>query len=145
MRLGRWGTITVLTGLLVGLTQSTSSAITIPNGTNVDAGTYPADFFCPFPVHVEYRVAFKARTDTNTTGPASVTVTNLNTNQSLTYNASGPVTRAGFQGLNFLGQPASMSATTFLIITSGHPTFNPDGTLASLNGTVLHDICAELA
>ena len=85
------------------------------------------------------------RTDTNVTGPASVTVTNLSTNQSLTYNASGPVARTGFQGLNFLGQPASSGAGTFLIITSGHPTFNPDNTLASLNGRVLHDICAELA
>jgi hypothetical protein len=145
MKLGRWGTITVLTGLLIVLTPSMSSAITIPNGTNVDAGSYPAGFFCPFPVHVEYLVAAKARTDTNITGPASVTVTNLRTNQSLTYNASGPVTRTGFEGLNFLGQPVTSSANTFLIITSGHPTFNPDDTLASLNGTVLHDICAELA
>jgi hypothetical protein len=145
MKLGRWGTVTVLTGLLIGLAPSVSPAITIPNGTNVDAGTYPAGFFCPFPVHVEYVVAQIPRTETNITGPASVTVTNLSTNQSLTYNASGPATRTGFQGLTFLGQPASMSPNTFLIITSGHPTFNPDNTLASLNGTILHDICAELA
>jgi hypothetical protein len=145
MRLRRWGTITVLTGLLIGLTPSMSSAIKIPNGTNVDAGSYPAGFLCPFPVHVEYLVTAMPRTDTNVTGPASVTVTNLSTNQSLTYNASGPVTRTGFQGLTFLGQPASSGAGAFLIIVSGHPTFNPDDTLASLNGTVLHDICAELA
>jgi len=97
MRLGRWGTMTVLTGLLIGLTPSMSSAIKIPNGTNVDVGSYPAGFFCPFPVHVEYLVAAKPRTDTNVTGPASVTVTNLSTNQSSPITPRAPSLGQGFK------------------------------------------------
>jgi hypothetical protein len=145
MRFGRWGAVTVVTGLLIGLAPSTSSAITIPNGRYIDAGSYEAGVVCPFPIHIDFLTAAKARTGTNVTGPGSATVTNLSTNQSITYNASGPVTQNGIEGLNFLGAPASPEAGGFLIVTSGHVTLNPDGTVASLHGSVLHDVCAELA
>ena len=88
------------------------------------------------------------------TGPAVATVTNDVTGESATYNISGPflfdedTERVTLRGTNLIIGPLGSSGdnTKFLIFTAGtasfilnHPIDEP------LRGTVIQDVCAELA
>src|SRR5689334_18814538 len=146
MRVGRWIAPTALAALTLALAHGTASAVpAVPTGVTLDFGVFPAGEYCSFPVHIVARTSQSSRTPEVVTGPAVATVTNVASGRSRTYNISGPVIGNKDTGQTLLGQPIENSTHTFLIVVAGQPKFNPDGTLASLNGHVLHDICAELA
>jgi hypothetical protein len=88
------------------------------------------------------------------TGPAIATVTNLDTNKSITYNISGPGTfdpatnRLSLKGQNLISNDPNISGAQppFLWVTSGNVGFIINQPIdQQLRGHILHDVCAELA
>jgi hypothetical protein len=85
------------------------------------------------------------------TGPLTVTVTNLDSGASQTFNASGPTLvdpRSGalvFTGPSIILQPASAGlGEPFLIYNLGRVVFTANNTIASITGKTV-DICAALS
>jgi hypothetical protein len=88
------------------------------------------------------------------TGPAVATVTNLVTGESVTFNISGPslfdeeTGRVTLRGTNLIIGPLGSSGgdTKFLIFTAGTVSFIQGQPIDEpLRGTVIQDVCAELA
>ena len=132
--------------LLLLTALPSSAAPAIPHGTTYSI-TLAAGDPCPFAVRLDIRDGQRSLTTgtglTLIAGPLAVTATNLATGTRRTYNISGPLVGSARVGLWMLAQPKE-SGNPFLIVTAGQPSFHADGTLASLHGTVLHDVCAEL-
>ena len=85
------------------------------------------------------------------TGPLTVTVTNLDSGASQTFNASGPTLvepRSGalvLTGPSIILQPASRNVgPPFLIYHRGRVVFTENNTIASITGETV-DICAALS
>jgi hypothetical protein len=85
------------------------------------------------------------------TGPFTVKVTNLNSDASQTFNASGPTLvepRSGalvLTGPSIILQPASRNVgPPFLIYHRGRVVFTENNTIASITGETV-DICAALS
>ncbi|MEV0792285.1 hypothetical protein [Kribbella sp. NPDC050459] len=116
----------------------------------------PAGEFCDFALAGAGRNAALVRPaspggDLIATGPVALTVTNLETRVSRSYNISGPTFvdaatgRLILTGNALVGQPASNNAgSTFLVVTAGRWVFTPQNTVFSSSGTIANDICAEL-
>jgi len=117
----------------------------------------PAGELCDFAVSIEVVSAAEQRPASPNanqifTGPARVTVTNIETDVSRTYNISGPSfvdTTTGIPVLTgpaLILQPASRNVgDPFLITTSGRVTFIENFTIENIQGRITHDICAELS
>jgi hypothetical protein len=119
---------------------------------------FPAGELCSFPVRLTILDGQREHEDQGTvilTGPLTVTVTNLSSGASQTFNASGPTLvepRSGalvLTGPSIILQPASLEVgEPFLIYHRGRVVFtaNNDGilTIASITGETV-DICAALS
>jgi hypothetical protein len=112
---------------------------------------------CPFPVaiHVDINQEFSKEHQngvTIITGRLVVTITNPATDESVTYNISGPVHITSQDGLEtqvFLGRSLLFTPDIGMLVTSGRAvtTFNPETgefTLVSRQGHA-EDVCATLA
>ena len=135
--------------LLVG--GPAEAAPTVPGGTPevVDLGQP-----CDFEILVEVTAKQAVRDELPNgvlviTGPGIATVTNVETEKSITYNISGPgkfdpaTNRLSLKGQslisNEIGDP-------FLITISGNVSFNVGEPIEEpLRGRISHDVCAELA
>ena len=81
------------------------------------------------------------------TGPLTVTVTNLDSGASQTFNASGPTFNNGqvLVGPAIILQPLSANlGEPFLIYNRGRVVFTENNTIASITGETV-DICAALS
>jgi hypothetical protein len=110
--------------------------------------TFPAGEFCAFPIEVTLLDGTRLHKDGSrlfSTGPLSVTVTNLDTGVAATFNASGPTFADGtLTGTALIGQPASRNVgPAFLIINRGRVTFTANSTINTITGSQI-DICAAL-
>jgi len=127
-----------------------SSAIGAPAVPGVDPIVFdaPAGEFCAFPIELSLLDGTKLQSGAGvvvSTGPLSVTVTNLATGISQTFNASGPTFRDGtLTGTAIIGQPLSRGVgPAFLIINRGRVTFTPQNTINTITGSQI-DVCAAL-
>jgi hypothetical protein len=140
--------------------QPASSAPTVPAGDTFSfdlPGSGPGSV-CDFPVRLSGFSAQEARATLPNglvvvTGPGVLTVTNLDTKESLTYNISGPslldpiTGTATFFGTNVVIGPEGQVGPEgpFLIYTAGPVTVTPDQPLAEPpTGVIIQDICAAL-
>jgi hypothetical protein len=148
---------------LLLLAQPAWSAPKVPTGEAFGPLFFPDDDLvgpvCDFPVSIEGTSAQAARATLPSgqiviTGPAVATVTNLETGESVTYNISGPLLvdpetgRVTLMGTNLIIGPLGSSGedTKFLIFTSGTVSFIMGEPIDEpLRGTVIQDVCAELA
>jgi hypothetical protein len=153
---GRW-TVFGVAGLAmtcVGVTGA-HAVPAVPGGQPFEFSA-PAGEFCDFALAAAGTSAASVRPaspggDLIATGPVALTVTNLETGASRSYNISGPTFvdtatgRLTLTGPALVGQPASNNAgSTFLVVTAGRWVFTPQNTIYSTSGTIAHDICAEL-
>jgi hypothetical protein len=152
--------LTVAAGCAAALLSATQS-LAAPAVPKVEPSfsTYPKDELCPFAVGFEVVSAAKERpgsTDDSLifTGPARITITNLDAGVSRTYNISGPTfidkttEPNGFvlTGQALILQPASLDiGPAFLITTSGRVTFDENNNIDIHHGRITHDVCAELS
>ncbi|TCO44906.1 hypothetical protein EV646_10978 [Kribbella antiqua] len=144
-----------LASCLVAVQAAQAAPPVVPNGEPFEILS-PAGEYCSFPLRISGESAAVVRPgspngDLIITGAVAVTVTNLATGESRSYNVSGPTfvdAQTGlqvFRGPALIGQPVSVNAEdTFLIITRGQWTFDPTTTAHSFRGRIAHDICAEL-
>jgi hypothetical protein len=105
---------------------------------------FPAGEFCSFPVQLIILDGQRLHEGQGTvilTGPFTVTVTNLSSGTSQTFNASGATLvepRSGalvLVGPAIIGQPASRGVgEPFLIYHRGRAVFTENNTLASITG-----------
>lgn len=140
--------VVMAAGLSVAAGQvAASAAPAVPKVVEEVDVTFPAGYACPFEMRIVGTSGQQERGPGNVTGPFALTVTNVETGTSATYNASGPLAQGKSVGTWLLFQPVDneSGAPPFVYVTAGNPSFNADGTLASLRGTVLHDVCAELS
>ena len=126
-----------------------------PGGGALEYLTASAGEICPFPLRIDITAAQAVRTTLPNgllliTGPATATVTNTESQESLTYNISGPGTfdpttkRYTLFGQSLIVQPSSVG-TPFLITTSGRVSFIENQSIDQpLRGHISHDICSEL-
>lgn len=138
-----------LTSLLAVAMPSLASAAPAVPGAVPQVADFPAGEFCSFPIEVAFRDGTKLHKDSSrvfSTGPLSVTATNLDSGASRTFNASGPTFRNGtLTGNALIGQPASRGVgPAFLIINRGRVTFNSDNTIRTITGSQI-DVCAALS
>ena len=110
--------------------------------------TFPANELCAFPIEVALLDGTRLHNDGSrlfSTGPLSVTVTNLNTGVAQTFNASGPTFADGtLTGTSLIAQPASQNVgPAFLILNRGRVTFTANHTIKTITGSQI-DICAAL-
>jgi hypothetical protein len=119
----------------------------------------PVGPVCDFPVSITGTSAQAPRATLPSgqmviTGPAVATVTNLVTGESVTFNISGPslfdeeTGRVTLRGTNLIIGPLGSSGgdTKFLIFTAGTVSFIQGQPIDEpLRGTVIQDVCAELA
>jgi hypothetical protein len=115
---------------------------------------FPAGELCSFPVRFTILDGQRLHEDQGTvilTGPLTVTVTNLDSGASQTFNASGPTLvepRSGalvFTGPAIILQPLSANlGEPFLIYHRGRVVFTENNTIASITGETV-DICAALS
>jgi hypothetical protein len=115
---------------------------------------FPAGEFCSFPVQLtilDGQRLHEGQGIVILTGPFTVTVTNLSSSTSQTFNASGATLvepRSGalvLVGPAIIGQPASRGVgEPFLIYHRGRAVFTENNTLASITGETV-DICAALS
>jgi hypothetical protein len=143
-----------LTMTCVGVTGA-QAVPAVPKGQPFEFSA-PAGEFCDFALAAAGTNAALVRPaspggDLIMTGPVALKVTNLETGASRSYNISGPTFvdaatgRLILTGAALVGQPASNNAgSTFLVVTAGRWVFTPQNTTYSTNGTITHDICAEL-
>jgi hypothetical protein len=123
-------------------------------GAEPDVLDFPAGELCSFPVELTILNGTLPRPGQGmviVTGPLTVTVTNLDSGASQTFNASGPTFNNGqvLTGPAIILQPASLNVgEPFLIYHRGRVVFtaNNDGilTIASITGKTV-DICAALS
>ena len=144
------------------LAEPSSAAPTVPKGTPFSF-QLPGDGFgpvCDFPVLISGTSAALPRTVLPNglvvvSGPTAVTVTNVTTGESVTYNISGPgkidplTNNVTFYGLNLIYGPEGQSGPSgrkFLWLTSGTVSFTLGQPLfeQDLQGHII-DVCAELA
>ncbi len=109
----------------------------------------PAGEFCAFPLQFSFRDGSKLHKDTSalfSTGPLSVTITNLDSGAAQTFNASGPTFRDGTLTVHApIGQPLSRGVgPAFLIINSGRVTFTANNTIDTITGRHI-DVCPVLS
>jgi hypothetical protein len=149
--------MSVAAGCAAALLSATQSlaAPAVPNVEPVVIDA-PEGELCPFEVEIEVFSAAAERATTPNgiqivTGPARITVTNIDAEVSRTYNISGPTFTDTTTGIPVLTgpalilQPASRNVgDPFLITTSGRVTFTESFTIESIQGRITHDICAEL-
>ena len=112
------------------------------------------DRVCSFPVQLTILDGTRLRPGQGmviVTGPLTVTVTNLDSGASQTFNASGPTLvdpRSGapvFTGPTIILQPADAGlGEPFLIYNLGRVVFTENNTIASITGKTV-DICAALS
>lgn len=112
------------------------------------------DRVCSFPVQLTILDGQRLHEDQGTvilTGPLTVTVTNLTSGASQTFNASGPTLvepRSGalvLTGPSIILQPLSAGlGEPFLIYHRGRVVFTANNTIASITGETV-DICAALS
>ena len=153
---GRWVAFGSVVGLAVcGGVTGAQAVPAVPHGEPFEFSA-PAGEYCYFALQVVGKNAALVRPgspggDVIATGPVAITVTNLETGKARSYNISGPTFvdaqtgRLTLTGNALVGQPASISpGDTFLIVTRGRWVFTPQNTIYSINGTIGHDICAEL-
>jgi hypothetical protein len=138
-----------LTSLLCVAIPSLATAAPAVPGATPQVADFPAGEFCSFPLEVTFRDGTKLHKDSSrvfSTGPLSVTATNLASGASRTFNASGPTFRNGtLTGNALIGQPASRGVgPAFLIINRGRVTFNSDDTIRTITGSQI-DVCAALS
>ena len=110
--------------------------------------TFPVGEFCAYPIEVAFLDGTRLHDDGSrlfSTGPLSVTVTNLNTGVAETLNASGPTFADGtLTGTALIAQPASRNVgPAFLILNRGRVTFTANNTIKTITGSQI-DICAAL-
>jgi hypothetical protein len=115
---------------------------------------FPAGELCSFPVLLTILDGQRLHQGQGTvilTGPLTVTVTNLDSGASQTFNASGPTLvdpRSGalvFTGPTIILQPADAGlGEPFLIYNLGRVVFTENNTIASITGETV-DICAALS
>jgi hypothetical protein len=108
------------------------------------------DRVCSFPVQLTILDGTRLRPGQGmviVTGPLTVTVTNLDSGASQTFNASGPTFNEGqvLVGPAIILQPASAGlGEPFLIYNRGRVVFTENNTIASITGETV-DICAALS
>jgi hypothetical protein len=108
------------------------------------------DRVCSFPVQLTILDGTRLRPGQGmviVTGPLTVTVTNLDSGASQTFNASGPTFNEGqvLVGPAIILQPASAGlGEPFLIYNRGRVVFTANNTIASITGKTV-DICAALS
>jgi hypothetical protein len=125
-----------------------TAAPKLPQGESFNV-TFPDGELCSFAVNLFVVDGTKLHKDTTpvfSTGPLTVTVTNLSHNTSKTYNVSGPTFRDGtLTGPALILQPKSAGlGKPFLIINDGRVTFNNDMTIKTITGKQT-DLCDALA
>jgi hypothetical protein len=142
--------------LLVILAVPTAAlaAPKVPGSEPVVLDPFPAGELCSFAVELTILNGTLPRPGQGmviVTGPLTVTVTNLDSGASQTFNASGPTFNNGqvLTGPAIILQPASLNVgEPFLIYHRGRVVFtaNNDGilTIASITGETV-DICAALS
>jgi hypothetical protein len=133
------------------------SAPQVPTGEDFTL-TFDAGEVCDFAIEITGTSAQAARVTLPSgqmviTGPAVATVTN-ETGESVTFNISGPslfdeeTGRVTLRGTNLIIGPSGSSGgdTGFLIFTAGTVSFIMGQPIDEpLRGTVIQDVCAELA
>jgi hypothetical protein len=144
-----------LASCLFAIQPAQATGPAVPHGEPIEILS-PAGEYCPFPLRISGKSAAVVRPgspngDLIITGAVAVTVTNLATGESRSYNVSGPTFVDGqtgvqvYRGTALIGQPVSVNAEdTFLIITRGQWTFDPTTSAHSFRGRIAHDVCAEL-
>lgn len=149
---------------LLPLAQPAWSAPTVPKGGEIEPFSFPGGVntlgsVCDFPVTVTGTSAQAARATLPSgqiifAGPAVATVTNTANGESVTLNVSGPVLfdpktgRVTARGTNLISGPLGSSGegVKFLIFTAGTVSFVLNQPIdVPLRGTVIRDLCAELA
>jgi hypothetical protein len=148
--------ISVFSSLMLALSVgSVMAAPNPPGGEPFEYLTASAGEICPFSLRIDITAAQAVRTTLPSgllliTGPATATVTNTESGESLTYNISGPGTydpttkRYTLSGQSLIVQPSSVG-TPFLITTSGRVSFIENQSIDQpLRGHISHNICAEL-
>jgi hypothetical protein len=139
--------IATLSVAAVAAPSAARAAPAVPGAEPV-AVTFPAGEFCAFPIEVTLLDGTRLHNDGSrlfSTGPLSVTVTNLATGVAATFNASGPTFADGtLTGTALIGQPASRKVgPAFLIINRGRVTFTANSTIDTITGSQI-DVCAAL-
>lgn len=139
----------VVAALAVAAVPSTAiSAPAVPGAEPVVLLEAPAGEFCAFALRLSLLDGTKLHSADSalfSTGPLSVTVTNLDTGVAQTFNASGPTFKDGtLKGTAIIAQPLSRNVgPAFLILNRGVVTFTPNNTIATIKGNQV-GICAEL-
>jgi hypothetical protein len=125
-------------------------------GAEPDVRDFPAGELCSFPVRLTILDGQRLHEDQGQgtvifTGPLTVTVTNLASGASQTFNVSGPTLverQSGalvLTGPSIILQPASAGlGEPFLIYNLGRVVFTANNTIASITGETV-DICAALS
>jgi len=109
----------------------------------------PAGEYCAFPLQFSVLDGSKLHKDSSalfSTGPLSVTITNLDSGAAQTFNVSGPTFRDGtLTGKALVGQPLSRGVgPAFLLINSGRVTFTDNNTIDTITGSRI-DVCSVLS
>lgn len=148
---------------LLPLAQPAWSAPTAPKGEefgfSFPGGVNTAGSVCDFPITVTGISAQAQRATLPSgqiifAGPAVATVTNPLNGKSVTLNVSGPTLfdpktgRVTLRGTNLISGPLGSSGEDikFLIFTAGNVSFISNQPIdVPLRGTVIRDVCAELA
>ena len=138
-----------VTSLLCGAMPSLAAAAPAVPGAESQVVDFPAGEYCTFPIELSFLDGTKLHSDSSSvysTGPLSLTATNLDSGKARTFNASGPTFRDGtLTGTALIGQPASRDAgPPFLIINRGRVTFNSDNTIRTITGSQI-DVCGALS
>jgi hypothetical protein len=138
------------TGVMLAAAVASGPAAAAPAVPGAEPSTIeaPAGEYCPFAIEVTFRDGTKLHKEGSalfSTGPLSVTVENVATGASATFNASGPTFADGtLTGTALIGQPASAHVgPAFLIINRGRVTFTASNTIATIQGSQI-DICGRL-
>lgn len=142
------GVLVAVSVLAVAVPSAAIAAPAVPGAEPVVV-TAPAGEYCAFPIQLSFRDGTRFHDEGGavfSTGPLSVTATNLNTGASQTFNASGPTFRDGsLTGPALIGQPQSSNVgDPFLIINRGRATFTANNTIATITGNQI-DVCASLS
>lgn len=148
--------VTVFAVALLVILTVPAAALAVPKvpGAEPIVLDFPAGEFCSFPIQLSILDGQRLHQGPGTvvlTGPFVVTVTNLASGASQTFNASGPTLvepRNGavvLVGPAIIAQPASRGVgEPFLIYHRGRAVFTENNTIASITGTTV-DICAALS
>lgn len=132
----------------VSIAPSAATAAPAVPGAEPVVFSVPAGEYCAFPLQFSFLDGSKLHKDTNalfSTGPLSVTITNLDSGAAQTFNASGPTFRDGtLTGNALVGQPLSRGVgPAFLLINRGRVTFTNNNTIDTITGSQI-DVCSVL-